>query len=415
MLIVNSDNEQKMALDEPVPRKSLEAGPTASGRHLYEQLRQRGADVAVTASHIVGSCMQTEQLELPGELSILDGSLAVLGGQLREILGTATSSSNWTGLAEASAILAEVHSVRYEINDFLVRERLRRFAVLESGLIQLRRIHDPDRLLARVCEAVVACCEFDRVLLSQVEGSTWRPWRSYAVAEGPAERAFRNWLTEVPEIRLEHLLLESEMIRRREATIVFPTTDGRRISPSFAEVSELTSYVAAPLQPAGEVIGFLHADYQHRDVNNLDLDVLAAFALAFDQVFERAVLLRRLEEQREQIRITMQSVDAVLDQFATAEIAFAARNNSETLSRGAKHPMPSSGLAELEALLTRRELEVLTLMATGGTNSRIAEKLVITPDTVKSHVKRILRKLRVDNRAEAISKYLRLTLGRNET
>ena len=50
-------------------------------------------------------------------------------------------------------------------------------------------------------------------------------------------------------------------------------------------------------------------------------------------------------------------------------------------------------------------------MATGATNGRIAEQLVITDGTVKSHVKRILRKLRAANRAEAIARYLRLTMA----
>jgi DNA-binding NarL/FixJ family response regulator len=75
-------------------------------------------------------------------------------------------------------------------------------------------------------------------------------------------------------------------------------------------------------------------------------------------------------------------------------------------------PVPSSTpRSRIDALLTPRELEVLALMATGATNSRIAEQLVITDGTVKSHVKRILRKLRSANRSEAIARYLRLTMG----
>ena len=60
-----------------------------------------------------------------------------------------------------------------------------------------------------------------------------------------------------------------------------------------------------------------------------------------------------------------------------------------------------------EDLLSRRELEVLALIAEGDTNAEIAERLVIAPSTVESHVKRILRKLGARNRTEAAARYLR--------
>src|SRR5690606_40685633 len=55
--------------------------------------------------------------------------------------------------------------------------------------------------------------------------------------------------------------------------------------------------------------------------------------------------------------------------------------------------------------LTEREADVVRLILTGASNAAIATELVITVDTVKSHVKRILRKLGVSNRAELIAKY----------
>jgi DNA-binding NarL/FixJ family response regulator len=61
-----------------------------------------------------------------------------------------------------------------------------------------------------------------------------------------------------------------------------------------------------------------------------------------------------------------------------------------------------------EGLLTRRELDVLRLLAEGNSNKAIAGQLVISPGTVKFHVNSILRKLRAANRAEAVSRYLRL-------
>ena len=61
-----------------------------------------------------------------------------------------------------------------------------------------------------------------------------------------------------------------------------------------------------------------------------------------------------------------------------------------------------------EGLLTRRELEVLRLLADGQSNRAIADALVISGGTVKFHVNSILRKLHAANRAEAVSRYLRL-------
>lgn len=51
--------------------------------------------------------------------------------------------------------------------------------------------------------------------------------------------------------------------------------------------------------------------------------------------------------------------------------------------------------------LTKREQQVAEQLATGASNQQIAARLVISEDTVKSHVKQILRKLAVSNRAEA--------------
>jgi LuxR family maltose regulon positive regulatory protein len=52
--------------------------------------------------------------------------------------------------------------------------------------------------------------------------------------------------------------------------------------------------------------------------------------------------------------------------------------------------------------LTRRESEVLSLLAEGLSNNEIAEKLFVSLDTVKTHVKHIFKKLNVKRRFEAV-------------
>ena len=54
--------------------------------------------------------------------------------------------------------------------------------------------------------------------------------------------------------------------------------------------------------------------------------------------------------------------------------------------------------------LSERELEVLRLMARGASNQAIADQLVITVGTVKSHINHILGKLEARNRTEAVAR-----------
>jgi DNA-binding NarL/FixJ family response regulator len=56
----------------------------------------------------------------------------------------------------------------------------------------------------------------------------------------------------------------------------------------------------------------------------------------------------------------------------------------------------------VNAALTARELEVLSLLAAGVRTDQIAAALVISPKTVRTHVERILGKLEVHSRAEAV-------------
>ena len=74
--------------------------------------------------------------------------------------------------------------------------------------------------------------------------------------------------------------------------------------------------------------------------------------------------------------------------------------------RPARDPVPC-GIVDP---LTRREVEVLEMLATGRSNQAIAGELVVTLDTVKKHVGHVLGKLGAANRTEAVARARELNL-----
>ena len=65
--------------------------------------------------------------------------------------------------------------------------------------------------------------------------------------------------------------------------------------------------------------------------------------------------------------------------------------------------VPDAGWRPLHSRLTSREWEIVELLGEGATTHQIAERLVLSPTTIYSHVKSMLRKLGVHSRHEAIA------------
>ena len=101
-------------------------------------------------------------------------------------------------------------------------------------------------------------------------------------------------------------------------------------------------------------------------------------------------LLQAFEQRKEQM---LSQLGAGQHQVTTAQ-EIAAQSGD---------PSASSGQALVEPL-SRRELEVLHIMALGRTNVEIARQLIVSPGTVKAHTASIYRKLDVANRTEAVAR-----------
>ena len=95
-----------------------------------------------------------------------------------------------------------------------------------------------------------------------------------------------------------------------------------------------------------------------------------------------------------------------MENVARAELELARGADERSLVGAAAALAVAGEPSNLDELLTPREREVITLIVGGQSNSAIAERLVISEGTVKSHVKQILRKLGAVNRSEVIARYL---------
>ena len=312
------------------------------------------------------------------------------------------------------------------IDSELVREQLgardrlharyaHRFEALDGARLavdRLRELTAPQAILAQAPEALCEASGFDRALLSVLDEGRMRAQAAHFHDDPAGARAALQRLAARP-ILLQHPLVESELVRRRRATIVADATVQARIDPGLQAAMRWRSYAAAPLIMGPKLIGVIHADRgPGTALDVLDRDVLWEFTSALAQVYESAMLHRQLRRQREQLRDFLDWLGARSGELADAPVRLSTFRRAPRPRLAEIEATPPGGArddrAVFDGLLTRRELEVLRLLAEGRSNRSIAEALVITPGTVKFHVTRILRKLHVANRSQAVARYLRL-------
>jgi DNA-binding NarL/FixJ family response regulator len=103
--------------------------------------------------------------------------------------------------------------------------------------------------------------------------------------------------------------------------------------------------------------------------------------------------------------LTVAAGDAALDPAVQHHVVAALARPIESAhgvaSRSGSQPAP--GAAELPDDLTQREAEVLALIAEGLTNAEIAERLVVSPTTIKSHINHLFAKACIRDRAQAVN------------
>jgi LuxR family transcriptional regulator, regulator of acetate metabolism len=382
------------------------------------ELERRLAGLMTDAHDVLGIEFGTAEVRA-GALDAADEVIAAVALQaLAELRSLRKGDRRATPLCELAVRGADLE---LDLREHSVQRRTRALAGVESALGRLRCIAGPAELLDSVCTELVRSCGFSRAMLSRVEEAppsgpggegeagdraTWVPWKAH-FGHREVRPSDEEWMAST-RIPLDAMILERELLQQRRAALVVDTAGNARALEPFVAATGTASYVAAPVIPAGRVVGFLHADHypSTRSVDHVDRDILWAFADGFGHIYERIVLLERLNSQRDHVRSTLRNAEAIMDNLARAELELARHQDERSITSDTAALTAAGRQSAMDELLTPREREVLLLIVAGQSNSAIAGRLVISEGTVKSHVKQILRKLGAVNRSEAIARYL---------
>ncbi|MGH3006565.1 MAG: response regulator [Gaiellaceae bacterium] len=93
---------------------------------------------------------------------------------------------------------------------------------------------------------------------------------------------------------------------------------------------------------------------------------------------------------------------AAIQTIAAGDSLLSPSVTRRVIDRMARQPAADTSVVQRLEALTPRERDVLELVARGLSNGEIAEALVIEESTVKTHMKRILTKLRARDRVQAV-------------
>jgi len=160
----------------------------------------------------------------------------------------------------------------------------------------------------------------------------------------------------------------------------------------------------------------LRPDVVLMDVRMPDLDGISATRDVLDTSGEVKVVILTTFEQDDYIfgalnagasgfllkRTSPEQLLAAIQTVAAGDSLLSPSVTRTVINQMARQPAPQLGPNRLLEGLTPREREVLELLARGLSNGEIASELVIEESTVKTHVKRILMKLRLRDRIQAV-------------
>lgn len=265
-------------------------------------------------------------------------------------------------------LLLGLRTARADLLSHQLARQRQALPALMKGLSQLRTITSIDTFVESIPIHITAL-GYDRAMFSWVRQERWIPRSMHCVGNPDEARAA---LKAGAPYRHTRGLYEVDVVRNRDTILVLDADGHPRVHPEISAVTHSKTYVAAPVVARQHVAGMLHVD------RNIDTGL-------------------NDEYDRQLLALFCESIGAVLDQLLSQQ-----QTDTEDPAEAPTLPVPNWVDA-----LTGRERDVLRHLAAGITNAQIGSRLFISEETTKSHVKSLLRKLGVTNRAQAAALFHR--------
>jgi DNA-binding CsgD family transcriptional regulator len=303
----------------------------------------------------------------------------------RLVIRESELSSDDASSARAS-ILKEFLQAQVEARQLRAVDRVDVVRSLTAGVRRMRKAGSLQGLGRQACTELCEVLRFDGALLSFVEDDGFVVEESDHGLGGPTVISRRD------------CALERSCIRLRDTV---RTNADMPASPGYRELLGSEQYLVAPVIVKSRVVALFHVGRRGEgEVPADDVDVLDAFASAYSLLHERMLNTERVHQQRTSIARAAARLTDEADRIAAAAISFDVEDGTQVEAPTVAADSP------LAATLSERERQVFERLVLGASNAEIADELVITVETVKTHVKRILRKVGAINRSEAIALYL---------
>lgn len=354
-----------------------------------------------TLGELRASVLVLVDVDLPEDLDADEAALVRARDRLERVVGDDSHDVD---------IVARAALTLYRVNAFL-RTRTRPETSRAAGPDALRSlIHRLDGLeledLLQVGAAeVLRSMGFERALFSLVSRSTWMPRQLFL------HPRIEDSVPDLPQVvrdaewALARAPFEAEVVRLGTPRLV-DAADGAVTFAGAGEAWPTRSYVIAPVVARRSVVGLLHADRPGADVDSADVARASAHAHVLGLATERAWLRRRANQIATHAADTLREVTGEIADYAAgverrADLTEVERRLSADVVPPVRRPSPPPGIA---ANLSSRELDILRELTHGFSNSEIAARLAISPGTVKTHVRNVLRKMNVHSRAAAVAR-----------